>query len=394
MRHALAPGATLGYCTNVHAGATIEQMRAQLQQHAVAVRQRICPDQPMGVGLWFSDESARTLLTQHGVADFREWLDSCGFLPYTLNGFPFGDFHQKVVKHDVYRPDWRGDSRLRYTENLARILAGLLPDDAAEGSISTLPLGWPDEFSTQSDRDAAHRQLIKLAGFLYRLEQESGKYIHVNLEPEPGCVLDTAEDVVTFFKSLRLAAGADEPHVRRYLGVCHDVCHSAVMFEPQAHALTAYRAAGIHVGKVQLSSAVRMPQACDAALRQLAAFCEERYLHQTTLKAPDGGFAFYDDLPHALEDLENTPSGAEWRVHFHVPVYLETFDHLTTTREQLLECLDAIKPEDQTHHFEVETYAWSVLPSPLQTATLAEGIANELAWVRDAVKQTHGNATQ
>ena len=31
-------------------------------------------------------------------------------------------------------------------------------------------------------------------------------------------------------------------------------------------------------------------------------------------------------------------------------------------------------------HFEVETYAWSVLPESLQVPQIAEGIAREMTW--------------
>ena len=33
-----------GYCTNVHAGATLDEMRANLQRHALAVKERYSPD--------------------------------------------------------------------------------------------------------------------------------------------------------------------------------------------------------------------------------------------------------------------------------------------------------------------------------------------------------------
>src|SRR5690606_39102934 len=119
--------------------------------------------------------------------------------------------------------------------------------------------------------------------------------------------------------------------------VCHDVCHSAVMFEPQAEAIDAYRRAGITVGKVQVSSAVRAPEMTPEAREQLSRFDEPRYLHQTCVRrSPDAEPTFYEDLPQALA---SEPDGGEWRVHFHVPVYLESFGHLETSRADILECL-------------------------------------------------------
>ncbi|MEC8431816.1 MAG: hypothetical protein VXZ54_02680, partial [Planctomycetota bacterium] len=85
----------LGYCTNVHAGADLETTRANLEEHAVAVKQLFSPDQPMGIGLWLSSEATQSLGDQE-LKTFKNWLDQEGLIPFTFNGFPFGDFHQPV----------------------------------------------------------------------------------------------------------------------------------------------------------------------------------------------------------------------------------------------------------------------------------------------------------
>lgn len=380
MRDALGPGTTLGYCTNVHAGATWAQTRENLLRHAPAVRRLVSPDAPMGVGLWFSATAAREILAGEGVAALRALLDEHGLLPYTLNGFPQGDFHKPVVKHDVYDPDWSDARRLEYTRDLIEILDGLLPPGAS-GSISTLPVGWSTIGDDPGRLERACGNLLTVAAELRDLERERGRLIHLDLEPEPGCHLQRAGDVVTLFGRLRGGAGAD---VTRHLRVCHDVCHAAVMFESQRDVLGLYDEAGIAVGKVQLSSAVRAcfdaldPGTRGEAAQQLAAFDERRYLHQTMVR--DGGVtAFHDDLPGAL-GRHPAPSG-EWRVHFHVPVHVGRFGRLQTTQPAIGECLDLLR--GRVEHWEVETYAWEVLPDAMRAATLAEGIARELAWVRD-----------
>jgi len=109
-----------GYCTNVHAGATLEEMRGNLERHALAVKQRYSPDQPMGVGLWLSAKAAEELLLNHAEHEFGEWLAERGLVPYTMNGFPYGNFHQEVVKHRVYEPTWWQPERLHYTMQIGR----------------------------------------------------------------------------------------------------------------------------------------------------------------------------------------------------------------------------------------------------------------------------------
>lgn len=377
----------IGYCTNVHAGADLETTRINLQRHAIRVKQQFSPDVPLGVGLWLSAEAARNLREASQVEEFAEWLAEAGLVPFTLNGFPSLDFHQPVVKHKVYKPTWGERARVDYTFDLIAILDTLLPV-GMEGSISTLPLQWGTPTPDADQLSVAAVNLRSVADRLARLEEERGRLIYVCLEPEPGCVLDRAEDVVRFFEDY-LLTGGQEASIRRHIRVCHDICHSAVMFEEQAHLFRRLKAAGIHVGKVQVSSAVIapfdeiVPEQRSRALEQLRQFSEDRYLHQTVVQSsPSDEPIFFDDLPKALESVKGHEElTGQWRIHFHVPVYLERFGFLRTSREQILECLAVANREmPDLSHFEVETYAWGVLPEELKQTHLSDGITKELQW--------------
>ncbi len=392
MHDVLGSGTILGYCTNVHAGATYQQTLANLETYAAKVRDLVSPDAPMGVGLWLSAAAAREVLERQRVAELRDWLVAHRLLPFTLNGFPHGDFHEPVVKFRVYQPDWSDERRLAYTKDLVDILACLLPE-GGEGSISTLPVGWGGDFSESPARQqAAARHLRAIAAHMAVVEADRGRLIHLNLEPEPGCFLTTSEDLVHFYEQSLLADGADEASIRRHLRVCHDVCHAAVMFEEQVACLERYQRAGIEIGKVQLSSAIRACfQSLDesqkqSSLEQLRGFAEDRYLHQTAIQPRSSSPAsqqFVPDLPQALEMAKRDPQlCGEWRVHFHVPLYLERFGLLETTQQMVLDCLAALRRFSNVKHFEVETYAWGVLPHELQVDDLATGIAHEMRWVR------------
>lgn len=377
----------VGYCTNVHSGATLEETRTNLERYAVAVKRRFSPGVPMGVGLWLSASSARKLLAENRIAEFAAWLHDAGLVPYTFNGFPYGDFHQAVVKHNVYLPTWTDPRRVDYTRDLIAIQHALLPP-GMPGSISTLPLAWgePQPTTEQLDRAAAH--LRRIAEELSQLERDTGRFLCLCLEPEPGCVLQYSADMVRFFQE-HLLHGGNEATVRRYLCVCHDVCHAAVMFEDQADVLRRYHAAGIAVGKVQISSAVRalfdeLPmEDRAAALAQLAAFNEPRYLHQTMVRE-DGAVSFFEDLAAVLAVKRASLQG-EWRVHFHVPIYVQRFGRLEAMQTAIHDCLRTLSELKQTPPFEVETYAWTVLPPELQQPDLVAGIAEELDWCRQAV---------
>ena len=391
MYNALGPGTMLGYCTNVHAGADLPQILANLQRHTLAVKEKISPDAPMGVGLWFSAAAARDLLQQQGVLRLKERLDEWELIPFTCNGFPYGDFHEPVVKHRVYQPDWAHSDRLGYTLNLAVILAELtLP--GGEASISTLPIGWRGAPCPAVDHAAAVANLQHLARELARIENETCALIHVDLEPEPGCILQRSDDVVRFFQEhlFRGVSASEERMIRRHIRVCHDICHAAVMFEGPTAALSRYQAAGISVGKVQISAALAVDFEALAAEDRVAAvqalrdFSEPRYLHQTTVRPVDRELMEYVDLPEALHA---EAAQGRWRVHFHVPVFLRDIGLLGTTQAEIQPCVQLARALGVCH-FEAETYAWSVLPEKLRVGELSTGIAQELAWIKAHIAET------
>ena len=367
----------VGYCTNVHSGGSLEETMHNLDRHATEVARRLGEDR-LGIGLWLPEGPAREVMAGGGARDLRDRLESMGLYVFTLNGFPQGDFHAKVVKHAVYQPGWDSVERLEYTMQLAVILSELLPEDLSEGSISTLPLGWRAGFE---GHETAIARLEALAEGLARIEDRTGRLIHVDLEPEPGCVLDRAVDVVDLFGRLPERA-------RRHLRVCHDVCHSAVMFEEQKTAIETYRSEGISVGKIQVSSCPEIDFEAieederEFALSHLASFAEPRYLHQTTIMSGDGNRSFHEDLGQVVE---RRPARGRWRVHFHVPVFARSLGPVGTTQRDIAACISAF--EGNLPMLEVETYAWGVLPEGLFSDDLAGGIAEEIRYTRSLLTE-------
>ncbi|MFM7161464.1 MAG: metabolite traffic protein EboE, partial [Planctomycetaceae bacterium] len=276
--------------------------------------------------------------------DFLQTLATWGLPCYTLNAFPYGDFHSERVKEQVYLPDWTNPARLQYTHDCARVLARLLPE-GGEGSISTVPLGFK-ALATRGDFQAACiGQFLTLAEHLQALEQSTGKTIRLAIEPEPLCVLETTPETIAFFAELRRVAaqrGLTEP-ARRYLGVCYDVCHQAVEFESIGESLAALRANDIRVNKVHITCCVQLDNPAQNASGRaaLASYVEGRYLHHTTAVGPAGTVLRRHDLE--ADFVARPPAeflNADcWRVHFHVPVDARDLGPLGTTRPQLLEAL-------------------------------------------------------
>ncbi|GED83750.1 metabolite traffic protein EboE [Streptomyces sp. 6-11-2] len=375
-RHPDGSTVHLAYCTNVHPAETLDGVVAQLRDHCEPVRRRLGRDR-LGVGLWLARDAARTLDTDpSALRALRAELDRHGLEVVTLNGFPYQGFGAEEVKYRVYKPDWADAERLDHTTALARILAGLLPDDVGEGSVSTLPLAWRTAYD-DSRAERARTALRTLAERLDALEELTGRSIRVGLEPEPGCVVETTHDAIAPLTAIA--------HDR--IGICVDTCHLATSFEDPHTALDALAEAGVPIVKSQLSAALHaehphLPDVRDA----LAAFDEPRFLHQTrTVTA--AGLRGTDDLGEALGG-DVLPDAAPWRAHFHVPLHAAPAEPLTSTLPVLKAALTRLVggPRPLTRHLEVETYTWQALPSelrPRDRGRLADGIAAELALTRD-----------
>ncbi|ROP56771.1 MULTISPECIES: metabolite traffic protein EboE [unclassified Rathayibacter] len=362
----------LSYCTNVHPAEDLEGVVRQLDVYAGPARAAAGLD-TVGVGLWIPrDLAARLVASREDRAVLRAALERNGLEVRTLNAFPYAAFHAEVVKLDVYRPDWTTPERLAYTIDCARILADLLPA-GADGSISTLPLGWREGWGAEQDA-AAVRQLALLVDELRELRRSTGHAIRLAIEPEPGCILDTVEDVVAW---LHPRIGLVDP---AYVGVCLDTCHLAVSFADPAAAVRRIRDAGLRVVKVQASAALHVADPADPAARAaVGAFVEKRYLHQTRENGA-GGVLRVDDLPEALDTL---PGAGPWRVHFHVPLHHRPAAPLSATTAVLAEAVSAVDaawPYDEIH-LDVETYTWAVLADA--PSDLSVGIGAELAWAAE-----------
>jgi sugar phosphate isomerase/epimerase len=370
-------GRHLTYCTNIHPAVGWDAVLRSLEDHAPALKARLSPDAPFGIGLRLSGAESAELLVGDRLARLRKWLDGEGLYVFTINGFPHGTFHGEPVKADVHAPDWRSDERVAYTLRLATILAELLPDGDG-GTISTSPLSYGAWLADRNELALATNNVAVVAAVLRELREERGAHIALAIEPEADGALATCADLVEWWPD-----DLDREHVT----ACFDVCHASVAFEEPEAALDAFADAGIAIGKVQLSAALRVAlngaASRDAARERLEAFADPIYLHQVTRRDSAGALVGYPDLPEALPALDR-PETEELRVHFHVPLFVEGYGVLESTQRDVRRTLELVVERSACRHLEIETYTWDVLPDDLK-ATSVEQIAREYEWVLDVL---------
>jgi hypothetical protein len=169
--------------------------------------------------------------------------------------------------------------------------------------------------------------------------------------------------------------------LRRYVGIVYDICHQAVECEDIEASLNRLVDAGVPIFKLQEASAVRVPEVTQEAVDALKRFADTIYLTQTT-EIKDGKIKQYLNLEEAFEAWERDPGPREWRIHFHVPVFLEELGVLRTTRFAIEDALRVHKALPLSTHLEIETYTWDVLPDHLKTGDIVDYVSRELDWVR------------
>lgn len=387
----------LTYCSNIHRGETWTDVSDALSASLPRLRALLAFDGPMAVGLRLSAQAAETLEHPDTLAAFREFLRRGDYYVLTMNGFPYGAFHGQRVKEQVYQPDWRERARVEYTNRLARLLATLLSDRPdIEGSVSTVPGAFRTNITSDADVDAMAAGVLEHTAALVSIRERTGVTVALAIEPEPACYIETVAEAASFFttrlfdpalvaraaRDAGVAMSVDD--VRRHVGVCFDACHAAVEFEDPSTAFALLRDAGVRVCKVQVSSALQMARRDGAAMRAaLGPFADDTYLHQVVERCADR-LVKYTDLPDALAGASATGSagGCEWRVHFHVPVFLASMKDFETTQPYLASVLDLLKRERVCPYLEVETYTWDVLPPEYRTVDVTTAIARELTWTK------------
>jgi len=366
----------LTYCTNIHPGESWADVRANLEAHCVAVKAAVLPDAAFPIGLRLSNQAACDV-TPDESRRFRDWCEANDCFVLTVNGFPYGQFHGTAVKEKVYEPDWRDPARVAYTTRIADLLAMWLPA-GVRGSISTVPIAFRPGFAA-TDWTSVRAHLVQVLEHLDAIRQRNGVEIILAIEPEPRCVLETTAEAVAFFERMHFPQG-----IADLAGLCFDCCHQAVAFEDPATSLAALRAAGVVIGKVQVSVSLR---AVGEEIANLARFDEPTYLHQVVARDHDGSLARWIDLPDFFaESAARRSSIAECRVHFHVPIFADHLGHCGTTRFFLEDILPQLDP---TIPLEVETYSWDALPAELRTESVAESVARELRWVQETLDASH-----
>jgi hypothetical protein len=400
----------LSYCTNIHPGESWATVFKSLEDYCLQVKKSVAPHQSFGIGLRLSCQAASELLQQDHLSLFKKWLSENDCYVFTMNGFPYGNFHGQAVKDQVHAPDWTNRERLIYTIRLFDILTALLPP-GMEGGISTAPLSYKYWHQTESDtlrvKQSATKHLMELVAYLVHIHQSTGAQLHLDIEPEPDGLLENSDEYIAFFKDFLLEEGARQlvitlscsmeqakEYIRYHIQLCYDICHFAVGYEAAEAVIKKMEDHQLRVGKIQISAALKCSVNSTVSIAEqqlcLGAFDEPVYLHQAVIQTTEGTLLKFRDLGEGIQAMIR-PDFRELRTHFHVPVFVAAYKELTSTQSDITDTLQRWCEKPFTPHLEVETYTWHILPEYLQT-NITASIVRELNWVINLINKSSNQA--
>lgn len=395
----------LTYCSNIHPGEGWKEHFKQLQQHVPLIKKQVSPYRSFGIGLRLSNTASIELQKQETLYSFINWLKENDCYIFTMNGFPYGSFHHTIVKDKVHAPDWTTKDRVNYTIRLAEILSGLLLE-GTEGGISTSPLTYRHWHSAeQLDKifKTTTSHLLEVVLHLVEIKKNTGKTIHIDIEPEPDGLLESGTEFLNWYDDYLLPQGTSLLNERfgwtneksiatlkEHVQLCYDICHFAVGYEDHKQVTALLQQKNIRIGKIQISAALKgnMSAGVDErkpVINAFSQFNETTYLHQVVALQKNGQKKRYPDLPEALQQA-NDPLTIEWRSHFHVPLFIENYGVLQSTQQDIVTVLELHKQQSLTQHLEIETYTWDVLPDDLKIP-MSDSIIREMQWVISLLQQ-------
>jgi len=334
------------------------------------------------LGFWADAIFVEQMKETKNLQKVQQFLEQNNFYVFTVNAFPYGQFHSAKVKEKVYIPDWTTAKRRDFTCDAADFLANLIPADTP-GSISTLPGGYKKALYGSQNQDFEKiiaKNLLYVANHLANLHKKTKSEIILGVEMEPDCLWeDTAEFVEFFNKYL-----ADDSFARRYIGVCYDTAHQELLDTPPGNGLYLLQKNRIKIAKVQLSTALKTDNAELSGFDSLQSFADEVYLHQTRLFNTNGEIIKkFSDIPiktsYKIEEKGYLVS------HFHLPLFCSDLtDNISTANEELQAVLEFLKKSPEIcKNIEIETYTYNVLPEAFENRQIEDNIAREYKWVLD-----------
>ncbi|QQG46733.1 MAG: metabolite traffic protein EboE [Candidatus Azosocius agrarius] len=382
------------YCTNIHNGEFWKDILYVLKFHSRKLRNILLNYDAFGIGLRISNFAVLDLNKFSYILELKKWLMCNNFYIKSLNGFPYGFFSSNYIKDDVYFPNWSNFNRYLYTRRLILFFSVIL-GKYNNGGISTVPISYKYfvyNFIYNNVYIKSVKYLCNLIILLFNVYFNKKILLHLDVEPEPDCVVSNTSDFIFFFKKWLISRCEIYlvlffPFYKKnvifsifdYIKICFDFCHSAVQFETLKQSFNSIFIFDVNFGKFQISSALKLDLKFYNNINIFSYLPETPYVHQVIGNTFYGDIITYKDISLSFLFLYKK-NFMEYRVHYHVPIFLEFYGIFESTQKYIIDIINFIKNKKGNFLFEIETYTFDILPCYLKLNVLYS-LKREYEWL-------------
>jgi len=367
------------YCSNIFKEQTLLKLLLKIENYSNKLRFKF-NTKTLGLSLCISNSLSNNLNNIDSLSFFLKWLTNNKLYMYSINGFVYKTFHIKKIKENIYYPDWTSNKRFLYTKKLI-LLLDIINNILYNGSISTVPVSSMFFLQKKNIKYFFYKTSIninKILFILIDLYNNKKKYIHLDIEPEPYCLIENIINFIFFYnnwitplsiqflyKKLKINKIKSIYHIKNHINLCYDICHFSIICNNHLNIIKLIKKNNISIGRLQISSALKALFYKNANLNtilktELLFLINSNFLHQTTLINKKKYIYKYPDIFPALNsDLNNI---IELRTHCHLPIYMNHYKNfLFTTNNETKNCILKILKTFKIYHLEIETYTYNFI---------------------------------
>lgn len=269
----------------------------------------------------------------------------------SINGFVYQNFHSKLIKEKIYYPDWSSKKRIFFTKKIIK----KFENTKKKISISSIPITYKNWNKNKYLCFIIKKSIINLKK-INEIIIKYNKYLHIDLEPEPGCQIECFKTLNIFYKTIK-----NEKKLKK-IKICYDICHMSVIFDKQEKILKLLNINKINIGKTQISCSLKFiisknTKVIKRIIKTLFFLKKSNFLHQICLKGKNNIKEFIkieDMIKVILINLNK-----EIKLHCHIPIYMKKFNNLYTTYKETKKITSIISKKNK--NFEIETYTYNTL---------------------------------
>lgn len=377
------------YCSNIFKNNTIKNLIKNIQVYTKNINKL--------TSLCFSKNLATELKKNQNLNKIKTFLKRKKCIVAFINGFVYKNFHKKNIKEFIYYPDWTNCKRLIYTKDLIYISQKFLIFEKCI-NISTNPISY-NEWVYKNKKYILVKSINNIfiiLKLIIKIKQFKKLDININIEPEPFCLLSSIKDFIIFYtdylrpiltkkikNNLKFKKKTALFYINKHLNLCLDLCHASVVYDDQIKLLKILLKKKIKIGRVQVSSALKIKKFNKEIIKTLNFLNKSPFLHQSYMIIKEKIIKKKDFKNVSLNDLFKAE---EVRIHCHVPIYIKEFSKdIYTTNFDIINTINFLKYYfKKIKIFEIETYTYNII---YKNNNKIKSIIKEYTWLKNLLEK-------